>query len=57
MTPADPTYRAPSRKGHGPTNAPILLALPENVWVLEIGGRVDLLHEPLGLKHGGEFGP
>ncbi|MCH7474918.1 MAG: hypothetical protein IIA27_09605, partial [Gemmatimonadetes bacterium] len=29
----------------------------ENVWVLEIGGRVDLLHEPLGLKHGGEFGP
>ena len=26
----------------------VFLALPENVWVLEIGARVDLLHEPLG---------
>ena len=26
----------------------VFLALPENVWVLEIVARVDLLHEPLG---------
>ncbi len=24
--------------------------------MLEIGGRLDLLHEPLGPEHGGEFG-
>ena len=33
---------------HRARSDPCFLALPENVWVLEIGARVDLLHEPLG---------
>ena len=45
--------RVVSKNAPGPFT---FVALPESVWVLEIGGRVDLLHGPLGLKRAGEFG-
>ena len=52
-----PLESHPFNKPRAVRQGQIIMALPENMWVLEIGGRVDLPHEPLGLKHGGEFGP